>query len=53
MKKDKTNYEKNKKDFIQMLMSVDKDQLQEFIKTKGREPKMIKPFICLNTRINH
>lgn len=52
MKKDK-NYEKNKKDFIKMLLSVNKDELQEFIKTKGREPKMIKPFICLDKRINH
>lgn len=42
------SYEIKKENFIQMLMSVDKDQLSTFIKTKGHEPKKIKPFICLN-----
>lgn len=51
MKKDE-NYQKNKNDFLTMLTSVNRDQLQEFIKNKGREPKMIKPFICLTSRIN-
>lgn len=51
MKKDE-KYRKKKSEFLSMLLSTDKDQLQEFIKNKGREPKMIKPFICLNTRIN-
>lgn len=48
----KKNYEKNKKDFLSMLLSVDKDDLSDFIKNKGREPKKIKPFICLNTHIS-
>lgn len=51
MKKDE-KYKKNKNDFLTMLTSVTRDQLQEFIKNKGREPKMIKPFICLDSRIN-
>ena len=51
MKKDE-KYQKDKNDFLIMLTSVNRDQLQEFIKNKGREPKMIKPFICLASRIN-
>lgn len=48
----KNKYEENKKNFLSMLLSVDKDDLSDFIKNKGREPKKIKPFICLNTRIS-
>ena len=35
MKKDE-KYQKNKNDFLIMLTSVNRDQLQEFIKNKGR-----------------
>lgn len=42
------NKEEAKKDFLAMLKDVDKNQLAEFIKQKGREPKMTKPFICLH-----
>lgn len=45
--------EKNKNEFLKMLTVLDRDQLQEFIKDKGRKPKMIKPFICLNSRISN
>lgn len=48
--KKKISKEEKKKDFLRMLVSVDKDQLSDFIKSKGREPKMIKPFICLNSK---
>lgn len=40
--------EEKKKDFLEMLISVDREQLSEFVRTKGKEPKKIKPFICLN-----
>ena len=42
------NYETKKQNFIQMISSVSREQLSEFIKAKGHEPKKIKPFICLN-----
>lgn len=42
--------EEKKKDFLSILVSVKKEQLSDFIKSKGREPKMIKPFICLNSK---
>ena len=51
MKKDE-KYNKKRSEFLNMLLSADRDQLQEFIKNKGREPKTIKPFICLDMRIN-
>lgn len=44
----KVDKEQKKKDFLKELMAIDKDQMSEFIKSKGKEPKMIKPFICLN-----
>lgn len=46
----KVNREEKKKDFLQMLVSIDRDQLTDFIKSKGKEPKKIKPFICLNNQ---
>lgn len=36
-----------KYNFIQMLTAMDKEQMAEFIKAKGHEPKIIKPFIRL------
>lgn len=50
--KRKETYEEKKGKFLDMLLSADKDQLSDFIKNKGRKPKMIKPFICLSTRVN-
>lgn len=49
MPKKDESYEVRKQNFIEMISSVDKEQLSEFIKMKGHEPKKIKPFICLNT----
>lgn len=46
----KVNREEKKKDFLQMLVSIDRDQLTDFVKSKGKEPKKIKPFICLNNQ---
>lgn len=46
----KINREEKKKDFLQMLVSIDRDQLTDFVKSKGKEPKKIKPFICLNNQ---
>lgn len=50
MSKKTESYETKKQDFIKMLTSVDKEQLATFIKTKGHEPKKIKPFICLDIK---
>ena len=44
------NREDKKQDFLKMLVSVDRDQLSEFIKKKVKEHKMSKPFICLNNQ---
>lgn len=46
----KINREEKKKDFLQMLVSIDREQLTDFVKSKGKEPKKIKPFICLNNQ---
>jgi|GEM_PF-4814034 hypothetical protein len=46
MKKD-SNYDTKKSNFITMLLSMDKDQISDFIKDKGREPKKIRPFVYL------
>lgn len=40
-------YDEIKNNFIGSLLSVDREQLTEFINQKGKEPKKIKPFICL------
>lgn len=42
--------EQIKKDFLGSLLSLDKDQISEFINQKGKEPKKIKPFICLPSK---
>lgn len=44
------DYNEKRKNFLHMLQSVSKEQLSEFIKAKGREPKKIKPFICLDNQ---
>lgn len=46
----KVNREEKKKNFLQMLVSIDREQLTDFVKSKGKEPKKIKPFICLNNQ---
>lgn len=43
--------EEAKIDFLSMLKDADKEQLAEFVRRKGREPKMTKPFICLNHQL--
>lgn len=37
----------NKDAFIEALTCMTKEQIAQFIKTKGKEPRMIKPFIIL------
>ena len=51
MKKDE-KYKKKKSEFLSMLLSTGRDQLQEFIKNKGRDSEIARPFICLDMRIN-
>ena len=46
----KVNREEKKENFLKMIMSVNREQLSEFVKLKGKEPKKIKPFICLNNQ---
>lgn len=46
----KVNREEKKENFLKMIMSVNREQLSEFVKSKGKEPKKIKPFICLNNQ---
>lgn len=36
-----------KQNFLTMISSMDKDQLNQFIKEKGKGPKRIKPIIKL------
>ena len=45
--KEKFSDEEIKNHFIQVLLSMDVEQMTDFIKNKGKEPKKIKPFICL------
>lgn len=40
--------EEAKNDFLSMLRDADKEQLAEFVRRKGRKPKLTKPFICLH-----
>lgn len=37
----------DKDTFIDALTCMTKEQIAHFIKTKGKEPRMIKPFIIL------
>lgn len=41
------NYNEIKNNFIESLLTIGREQLTEFINQKGKEPKKIKPFICL------
>lgn len=45
MKRKKEDHTKN---FLEMLKSVSKEDLASFIREKGKEPKLIKPFVLLN-----
>lgn len=40
-----------KKNFIQLITSMDREQMARFIKEKGKEPKKIKPFVILSSKI--
>ena len=40
-----------KKNFIQLITSMDREQMARFIKEKGKEPKKIKPFAILSSKI--
>lgn len=42
--------EEIKNNFLMSLLSVSRDQLTEFINQKGKDPKKIKPFICLPSK---
>lgn len=35
----------NKDDFLKLLTSASREEIAQFIKEKGKEPKKIKPFI--------
>lgn len=41
------NKEVQKQNFITMISSMDKDQINQFIKERGKGPKRIKPIIKL------
>ena len=47
MSSKKPNYTKIKNNFLESLLSIDREQLSDFVAQKGREPKLIKPIICL------
>lgn len=42
--------EEIKNNFLGSLLSVEREQLTEFINQKGKDPKKIKPFICLPSK---
>lgn len=46
----KKNREEKNEDFLKKLMSMTREEMTEFIRVKGKEPKLIKPFICLNSK---
>lgn len=48
MSKKTPNQEQIKNNFIESLLNIDRDQLTDFINDKGKDPKKIKPFICLS-----
>ena len=45
------NFDEIKNNFVESLMNVSREQITEFIKCKGKEPKKIKPIICLNENV--
>ena len=47
MSSNKPNYTDVKNNFIECLLSMDREQISDFITQKGREPKRIKPVVCL------
>lgn len=48
MSSKKPDYTNVKNNFIESLLSMDKEQISDFVAQKGREPKRIKPIVCLN-----
>lgn len=48
MSSKKPNNTQVRNDFIESLLSMDREQISNFVAQKGREPKRIKPIICLN-----
>lgn len=47
MSSKKPNYTDVKNNFLESLLSMDREQISDFVAQKGREPKRIKPIICL------
>ena len=47
MSSTKPNYNHVKNNFLESLLSMDREQISNFVAQKGREPKLIKPIICL------
>ena len=47
MSSKKPNYNHVKNNFLESLLSMDREQISNFVAQKGREPKLIKPIICL------
>lgn len=39
-----------KNNFLGSLLDISREQLTEFINQKGKDPKKIKPFICLPSK---
>ena len=46
----KKNREEKNEDFLKKLMSMTREEMTEFIRVKGKEPKLIKPIICLDSK---
>ena len=48
MSSKKPDYTDVKNNFIESLLSMEREQISDFVAQKGREPKRTKPIICLN-----
>ena len=47
MSSKKSDMDKIKNNFVESLLVINREEITEFIKQKGKEPKKIKPFIFL------
>lgn len=47
MSSKKPDMDKIKNNFVESLLVINREEITEFIKQKGKEPKKIKPFIFL------
>lgn len=47
MSSKKPDYTDVKNNFLESLLSMDREQISDFVAQKGKEPKRIKPIICL------